>query len=102
MSSSSNFKTPLYGEGLGVEASEAILGIRYLPGNPGRYHQQHYRGTGHFGTNAHGRRKIHHFQVPALAKEGLCLSSLRSIALMKDQVQNLKKRGIKRLPSTQA
>lgn len=35
------------------------------------------------------------FQVPALAKEGLCLVVTPLIALMKDQVQNLKKRGIK-------
>ncbi|NDV66355.1 ATP-dependent DNA helicase RecQ [Bacteroides sp. 224] len=35
------------------------------------------------------------FQVPALAKEGLCLVVTPLIALMKDQVQNLRKRGIK-------
>ena len=37
------------------------------------------------------------FQVPALSKEGLCLVVTPLIALMKDQVQNLKKRGIKAL-----
>ena len=35
------------------------------------------------------------FQVPALAKDGLCIVRTPLIALMKDQVQNLRQRGIK-------
>ena len=37
------------------------------------------------------------FQVPALAQKGICIVITPLIALMKDQVQNLRKRGIKAL-----
>lgn len=37
------------------------------------------------------------FQVPAMAREGLCLVVTPLVALMKDQVENLRKRGIKAL-----
>src|SRR6478736_4191488 len=40
------------------------------------------------------------FQVPALMKDGFCLVISPLVALMKDQVQNLEKRGIKAIALT--
>jgi len=52
-------------------------------------------GNDTLGLMTTGGGKSITFQVPALAKDGLCLVITPLIALMKDQVANLVKRGIK-------
>lgn len=55
------------------------------------------QGKDTLGLMPTGGGKSITFQVPALAQEGICLVVTPLIALMKDQVQNLRNRGIKAL-----
>src|SRR5690606_12929545 len=54
-------------------------------------------GNDTFGLMPTGGGKSVCFQVPTLIKDGVCLVVSPLIALMKDQVQNLQKKGIKAL-----
>lgn len=59
--------------------------------------QSVYSGKDTLGLMPTGGGKSLTFQVPVMAMEGLCLVVTPLISLMKDQVDNLQKRGIKAL-----
>ena len=74
MSSSSNFKTPLpMGEGLGVRLLKQYWGYDTFRGIQEDIINSITEGRDTLGLMPTGGGKSITFQVPALAKEGLCL-----------------------------
>lgn len=98
MTNNSNFKAPLpMEEGLGKRLLKQYWGYDAFRGIQEDIINSISEGRDTLGLMPTGGGKSISFQVPALAQEGLCLVVTPLIALMKDQVQNLKKRGIKAL-----